>query len=109
MDDPWAVAAACSPQRPPEARRTAGGGQCRALPAVHGLLLVAAVKRSRRLRHVWVDLGYRDGFAALLARHHYNVTVEVVARPREQRGGQLLPRRWVVERRFAWLGRFRRM
>lgn len=72
-------------------------------------LVAAAVKRSARLRHVWVDLGYRDGFAALLARHHYNVTVEVVARPREQRGWLLLPRRWVVERTFAWLGRFRRM
>jgi len=72
-------------------------------------LVEAGVKRSSRLRHIWVDMGYRDGLAALLARHHYHVTVEVVARPKAQKGWQLLPRRWVVERTFAWLGRFRRM
>ena len=72
-------------------------------------LLQAGVKRSARLRHVWVDQGYRDGFVALLARYHYGLTVEVVTRPPGVKGWQLLPRRWVVERTLAWLGRFRRL
>lgn len=72
-------------------------------------LLQAGLKRSSRLRKVWVDQGYRNGYVALLARYRHQLEVEVVARPRQQTGWQLLPRRWVVERTFAWLGRFRRL
>jgi transposase len=35
--------------------------------------------------------------------------VEIVARPKEQTGVAVRPRRWVVERTFAWLGRCRRL
>ena len=35
--------------------------------------------------------------------------VEIVKRPREASGFVLLPRRWVVERSFAWFGRNRRL
>jgi putative transposase len=58
---------------------------------------------------VWVDAGYRDGLTSLWARYHYGMEVEIVTRPRHVRAWQLLPRRWVVERTFAWLGRFRRL
>jgi transposase len=37
------------------------------------------------------------------------VKLEVVKLPRAKHGFVLLPRRWVVERTFAWLGRFRRL
>src|SRR3546814_10114255 len=36
-------------------------------------------------------------------------TIEIVQRPEGVKGFQLLPRRWVVERTFAWLGRCRRL
>ena len=36
-------------------------------------------------------------------------TIEIVERPPGVKGFQLLPRRWVVERTFAWLGRSRRL
>ncbi|SCB56036.1 Transposase DDE domain-containing protein, partial [Bradyrhizobium shewense] len=36
-------------------------------------------------------------------------TIEIVERPRGVKGFQLLPRRWVVERTFAWFGRCRRL
>ena len=36
-------------------------------------------------------------------------TIEIVERPAGVKGFQLLPRRWVVERSFAWLGRNRRL
>jgi transposase len=35
--------------------------------------------------------------------------LEVVTLPETKRGFVLLPRRWVVERSFAWTGRFRRL
>ena len=35
--------------------------------------------------------------------------VKIVKRSDDTKGFKLLPRRWVVERTFAWLGRFRRM
>jgi transposase len=36
-------------------------------------------------------------------------TIEIVQRPPGVKGFQLLPRRWVVERTFAWFGRCRRL
>jgi putative transposase len=35
--------------------------------------------------------------------------LEVVAKPTDQRGFQVLPERWIVERTFAWVGNFRRL
>jgi len=35
--------------------------------------------------------------------------LEIVNRPQNQKGFVVLPRRWVVERTFAWLGRYRRL
>lgn len=72
-------------------------------------LIQAGLKRSSRFRHLWVDQGYRAGFIALLARYRHGLSVEVVTRPKGHKGWLLLPRRWVVERTFAWLGRFRRL
>ncbi|WP_202919545.1 IS5 family transposase [Saccharothrix deserti] len=75
----------------------------------------------RRLRHVWADAGYRGGFLDW-ARQTVGVTVQVVTR---RDGGRtwapvgappppvprfaVVPRRWVVERTFAWLGKYRRL
>ncbi|WP_265001130.1 transposase, partial [Komagataeibacter nataicola] len=36
-------------------------------------------------------------------------TVEIIRRSDTARGFEILPRRWVVERTFAWLGRCRRL
>ena len=38
-----------------------------------------------------------------------NIVLDIVAREPDQVGFQVLPRRWVVERTFAWLGRYRRL
>jgi transposase len=56
----------------------------------------------------WVDQGYTGDEVAQTAAAH-GIQVEVVKRPEAQRGFILLPRRWVVERSFAWLARFRRL
>jgi len=38
-----------------------------------------------------------------------NIRLEMVTRPEGSQGFRLLPKRWMVERTFAWLGRYRRV
>ena len=56
----------------------------------------------------WVDQGYTGKKAAEEAAAH-GIQLEVVKLAAAKRGFVLLPRRWVVERSFAWLARFRRL
>ena len=43
------------------------------------------------------------------AAAYHDFVFEIVRRLPDQIGFQVLPRRWVVERSFAWLARFRRL
>src|SRR5215212_1908957 len=56
----------------------------------------------------YVDQGYTGERASELAAEH-GIRLEVVKHKEAKRGFVLLPRRWVVERDFAWLSRFRRL
>jgi transposase len=56
----------------------------------------------------YVDQGYTGEETADAAAQH-GITLEVVKLPEAKRGFVLLPRRWVVERSFAWVTRFRRL
>jgi transposase len=56
----------------------------------------------------FVDQGYTGDDPATEAASH-GIRLEVVKLPAAKRGFVLLPRRWVVERSFAWTGRFRRL
>jgi transposase len=56
----------------------------------------------------FVDQGY-TGEKATDAAKAEGIRLEVVKLPTAKRGFVLLPRRWVVERSFAWLARFRRL
>ena len=56
----------------------------------------------------YVDQGY-TGEAAHQAAAGQGIQLEVVKHTEAKRGFVLLPRRWVVERSFAWAGRFRRL
>jgi transposase len=56
----------------------------------------------------FVDQGYTGANAAQQASHE-GIQLEVVKHTEVKRGFVLLPRRWVVERTFGWLGRFRRL
>jgi transposase len=56
----------------------------------------------------YVDQGYTGEKPAKAARAH-GIELEVVKLPEVKRGFVLLPRRWVVERSFAWATRFRRL
>lgn len=61
----------------------------------------------RRVKHLWADGGYA-GVLVGLARKLWRCTVEIVKRT-EAHTFRVLPRRWVVERTFGWLGRYRRL
>jgi transposase len=56
----------------------------------------------------FVDQGYTGEAAAGDAAAH-GLRLEVVKLPEAKRGFVLLPRRWVIERSFAWAARFRRL
>ena len=71
---------------------------------------------------VWADRAYKGGWGPKkeLRRvdewlyEELGFLLEVVERPRDEAGNYLrgfkpLPKRWVVERTFAWLGRYRRL
>ena len=60
------------------------------------------------VRHIFADGGYQGQLIAL-AKRAFQVVVEVVKKPAEQIGFAVLPRRWVVERTFSWLLRWRRL
>jgi putative transposase len=100
------------------------------------LLLDPARHRLGRLRHLWVDAGYQ-GRGRRWAEEVLGLSVEVVHKPKKPltekvakrwaeewvkegkrvdwqrlmppKGFRVLPRRWVVERTFAWIGHNRRM
>jgi transposase len=61
------------------------------------------------LRHLIADGGYageklRNGLAQI-----GQWTIEIIKRSDQARGFVVLPKRWIIERSFAWLGRCRRL
>ena len=63
--------------------------------------------RRREVKHIWAEGGY-TGTLVAWAKHTWRCTVEIVKRT-ELHTFKVLPRRWVVERTFGWLGRYRRL
>jgi transposase len=61
-----------------------------------------------RVEVAFVDQGYTGDDAAQQGKDQ-GIQLEVVKHTQAKRGFVLLPRRWVVERTFGWLGRFRRL
>jgi putative transposase len=59
------------------------------------------------LKLIWADGAYAHIVDTI--RKQYGWTLEIVRRSDDVKGFQVLPRRWVVERTFGWLGRYRRL
>jgi putative transposase len=62
-----------------------------------------------RLRVVWADSKYHNYALYSWVAEHADYKLEIVSRPTGVKGFVLLPKRWVAERTFAWLGRARRL
>ena len=62
-----------------------------------------------RLRTVWADSKYHNYALYAWVEQHGNYQLHIVRRPQDAGGFVLLPKRWVAERTFAWLGRSRRL
>ena len=95
-----------------------------------GHLFAPLTHKFKSLKKLWVDMGYQSKDLRELALS-YGIDMEVVKRPPSRfwvpdsvknveeylkslgidvsGGFKVLPRRWVVERTFAWIGRYRRM
>lgn len=85
--------------------------------------IAEAKHRAPRLQHIWGDSGFA-GRCVDKVFDDTGITLEIIKRPGEgdariwtpegtapppvQAGFKILPRRWVVERTFGWLGRYRR-
>ncbi|WEK52098.1 MAG: IS5 family transposase [Candidatus Kaistia colombiensis] len=76
----------------------------------HGAVsLLQALAAECPLRHILADRVYRGPKLLGAVADCGPWIIEIVQRPAGTKGFQLLPRRWVVERTFAWLGRNRRL
>ena len=62
----------------------------------------------KRLKLIWADGSYRGALVTWVAER-FGWKLEIVEKPKDQIGFQLLPKRWIVERTFAWLVRQRRL
>jgi putative transposase len=61
-----------------------------------------------RLHLIWADGGYR-GVLIDWVKEFGGWVLQIVKRSDDVKGFKVLPRRWVVERTFGWLGRCRRL
>lgn len=61
-----------------------------------------------KLHLVWADAGYAGSLIDWV-KYFIGCGLEIVRRSDRMNGFKVLPRRWVVERTFAWLGRYRRL
>jgi len=117
----------CSDQRGYDAGKNVNGRKRHVLVDTLGLVLMVLVlpanlqdrdaarqllakffgrKSRRRLKHIWADGGYAGALVGL-ALKLWRCTVEIVKRT-QTHTFRVLHRRWVVERTFGWLGRYRR-
>ena len=72
------------------------------------LLINKLTGRFPRLQLIWADGGYAGKLVDwVMSRSGW--VVQIVKRPKDSHHFEVLPRRWVVERTLAWLGRCRRL
>ncbi|MCG3138715.1 MAG: IS5 family transposase ISMac15 [Phycisphaerae bacterium] len=71
------------------------------------MLLGQIAGRFTRLKTLWADGGYA-GELVQTAQRWYGRVIEIVKRS-DLHKFVVLPKRWIVERTFAWLGKYRRL
>jgi len=71
-------------------------------------ILDAIRKRWPWVKHLFADSAY-DRLTLMDKAAYLSFVIEIVRRSQEQQGFHILPRRWVVERTFGWMIRWRRL
>ena len=71
-------------------------------------VVAEAKQRAPKLLLLWAD-GRYGGPSVAAAATAVGLRVEVVKKPADQKGFNVLPHRWVVERTFGWFGKYRRL
>jgi len=84
---------------------------CAGIQDYHGakLVMMKLLGRFPRLSLLWADGGYDKGGLSDWIGRFAGWILQIVPKLDGQKGFVVLPRRWVVERTFAWLGKFRRL
>ena len=72
-------------------------------------LLKISRQRFPSLKKAVADGGYQGQATADAVKAEADMLLEIVKRPDAVKGFKLLPKRWIVERTFGWLGRCRRL
>lgn len=70
-------------------------------------VLLQMVGCYHRMKLIWADGGYAGEFVDE-AKRLFDRVIEIVKRP-ELKKFVVLPKRWIVERTFSWLGKYRRL
>ena len=73
------------------------------------VVLEEAAQKLSRLEVVWVDQGYSGQRFAQAVKQVCGDQVRVEAIGRPDKEFKMMPKRWIVERTFGWLNRFRRL
>jgi transposase len=71
-------------------------------------ILDAIHKRWPWVKHLFADGAY-DRLKLMDKAAYLDFVVQIIKRSDDQKGFQVLPRRWVVERTFGWMTRWRRL
>ncbi len=72
------------------------------------LVLQKARNKYAKLRLIWADGGYA-GKLIEWTKNNCDWTLQIVKRTDDLDGFKVVPRRWVIERTFGWLNRYRRL
>jgi putative transposase len=83
-----------------------GAASCTDRDGLDVLCYFAKEKKIQLPKKVYADLGY-SGEDMKLRLLNYGIELETVGR-RDKKTFIVEPKRWIVERTFAWLGKFRR-
>ena len=84
-----------------------GNGGFSTLQKLFGKIKHSLHNRWCRLKLIWADAAY----ACIVekVRKQFGWNLDIVRRSDKAKGFELLPHRWIVERTFGWLGRYRRL
>ncbi len=71
-------------------------------------MLLDVHAKTQRLQKVYADQGSKQGLVEWIAKWKQFI-LEIITKSPEQQGVQVQPKRWIVERCFAWFGNYRRL